>query len=72
MTNPLSFRFALLPPLKRQRKRLCRAKRRSEIYENEAYPKIWALLEPFVVKHSDAKLYEVETSIRQQVLAVAA
>jgi quinol monooxygenase YgiN len=43
-----------------------------EIYENEAYPKIWALLEPFVVERSDAKLCQVETSIREQVLAVTA
>ena len=42
-----------------------------EIYENEAYPKIWALLEPFVVERSDAKLCKVETSIREQVLVTA-
>jgi quinol monooxygenase YgiN len=43
-----------------------------EIYENEAYPTIWALLAPFVVERSDAKLCKVETSIREQVLAVTA
>jgi hypothetical protein len=41
-----------------------------EIYENEAYPKICSLLEPFVVERSDAKLCKVETFIREQVLAV--
>ena len=43
-----------------------------EIYENEAYSKIWALLEPFLVERSDAKLCKVETSIREQVFAVTA
>ena len=43
-----------------------------EIYENEAYPKIWAHLDPFVLEGSDAKLCKVETSIREQVLAVTA
>jgi len=40
-----------------------------ETYEKEAYRRVWANLEPFVVERPFVKVCAVETVIREQALA---
>ena len=43
-----------------------------EKYEKEVYPKVKAILEPFLVVPPVVKICKVDTTIREKVLAVAA
>jgi hypothetical protein len=42
------------------------------VYEKEAYPKVWAILEPFAVERPLVNVCKVETVIRDRALAVTA